>query len=432
LKTIFQLFIRHLIKSETLRNTSVLVSGTILAQGISLLLQPILRRYFSPESFGLFSIYLSIVSILIVIITLRYDYAIVLPEKDKESANILLLSLSLSFVINIVLLVVFVFFGGLILDLLNLTDKISPKVLYVIPLTVFLYSAYQCFNYWLIRKKRFYATSINKLIRRSIEGGAQISLAFLKSPKGLIYGDVIGQIANVITVYIQSVKNGFRLKYFRWTKIKYVFKKYLDFPKYSLLPALMSACSYALPALFISRYYSTENTGFYDASKFLLSIPLALVASSISNVLLQKVAEKSQKHESFIHDIKPIIILISCIIVFEVLVIQLFGISIFKIFFGDIWGFSGTISKILVWSYSMNFLVSSFSSLFVSMRKIKVYGLWQLFYFIAIISLVFFKELSFINFLRVYVIIEIVCYSVLIYILGRIIYKYEIKVRNNL
>ncbi len=426
----FKIFIQHLLKSEILRNASILISGTVLAQVISIILQPLLRRYFPPEAFGLLSVYLSIVGIVLVISTLRYDDAIVLPGKDKESANLLVLSLIFSFSINLVLFLIVLIWGDHIVEFINLPKNFSSKILYIIPLSVFLYNVYQSFNYWLVRKKRYYAVSANKLIRRITEGFAQLFFAFMKNIKGMVYGDVIGQLSNVVTVVIQSFRNGFRFQTISSIKLKYVAKKYSEFPKYSLIPAFMSACSYSLPALFISKYYSIENTGFFDTSKYLLSIPLALVASSLSNVLLQKIAEKYQKKETLLNELKPIFYLVTFICLFEIGIIILFGESLFKLIFGSIWGFSGEISKILVWSYALNFFVSSFSSIFISMRRIKTYSIWQAFYFFSILSLMIFKELDFVDFLKAFVIIEALCYIIILFILFLIVYRYEKSIRN--
>jgi hypothetical protein len=99
--------------------------------------------------------------------------------------------------------------------------------------------------------------------------------------------------------------------------------------------------------------------------------------------------------------------------------------------FGKTWIFSGTISRILVWSFTFNFIVSTFTAVFVSMRRIRTYSLYQLFYFIAILSLLFFKKLGFTEFLKIYVIIEVACYCVLTAIMIYIVTQYELSVRLN-
>jgi O-antigen/teichoic acid export membrane protein len=415
----------HLLKSELLRSASVLISGTIIAQLISILLQPILRRLFSPESFGIYSVYLSLVGMILILCSLRYDDTIVLPKADKESINLLGLSLIISFFFNLFIFLLVLILGKKIIFFLNLPANFPVSMLYIIPAGAFLFSSYSSLNAWLIRRKKYYSISLNKMIRRGSEGAAQISFALLKSFNGLIYSDIIGQAANVLTVAIQARKCELNLKLISFTKLKYVFRKYSEFPKYNLLPAFMSSCSYFLPPIFINKYFSPETAGFFDLSKLVLSIPLAFIASSISSVLLQRISEKFNRKESFLTEIKPILFMVGLIAVFEVLAIILFGEELFKIVFGPQWITSGKISKIMVWSFAFNFIASSFTNIFVSMRKIKTYSIWQFIYFISILSLLFFKHLPFIEFLKIYVLIEVLCYILMTFIMVLMVYRYE-------
>jgi O-antigen/teichoic acid export membrane protein len=431
LKIDFKFFTNYLLRSELLRNASILISGTVIAQLLSILLQPFLRRFFSPESFGTYSVYLSLISIVTVISSFRFDDAIVLPKNDKDSVNVLSLALIFNFLFNLFLFFIVILFGDKIILFLNLPKNFPVPVLYIIPLGAFLYNTYLCLNYWLIRKQKFYIVSVNKLLRRVAEGISQVSFAFAKLPNALIYSDIIGQSVNVLTVIIQTFKNGLTFKVVSFTKLKYVLHKYSNFPKFNLIPAFMSTCSFMLPPIFINKFFSSESAGFFDLAKLLLSVPLALVATSFSSVLLQRVSEKYNRKESFLSELKPVFTIVCLISVIEIFSIILFGEGLFKFIFGNTWIFSGTISRILVWSFTFNFVVSTFTSIFVSMRKIKTYSLYQLFYFIAILSLLFFKNLDFIDFLKIYVIIEVICYFILTSVIILIITRYELSVRTN-
>jgi hypothetical protein len=79
----------------------------------------------------------------------------------------------------------------------------------------------------------------------------------------------------------------------------------------------------------------------------------------------------------------------------------------------------------MVWSFAFNFIVSSFTSIFVSMRRIRTFSIWQSFYFFSILLLLFFKHLPFTDFLKIYVLIEVICYFVVALIMFTIIYRYE-------
>lgn len=362
---------------------------------------------------------------IVILCSLRYDDTIVLPKSDKESINLVGLSLLISFCFNLLIFILVLILGSKLKQFLNLPANFPVKILYIIPTGAFLFSIYQTLNSWLIRKKKYISVSVNKLVRRSSEGSAQIIFALLKSFNGLIYSDIIGQTANAATAAVQSKKYGLNLNLLSITKIKYVFRKYSEFPKFNLVPAFMSSCSFLLPPIFIVKFFSPETAGFFDLSKLLLSIPLALIASSISNVLLQRISEKFNRKESFMNDIIPVLFVVMIIALIEIIAIILFGENLFKIIFGSQWITSGIISKIMVWSFSLNFIASSFTSIFVSMRKIKTYSIWQFIYFISILSLLFFKHLPFTDFLKIYVLIEVLCYVGIGFVMFAIVYRYE-------
>jgi O-antigen/teichoic acid export membrane protein len=416
-------------KSELLKNTSILISGTALAQLIPILLQPVLRRYFSPEIFGSYSVYLSLIGILIIVSSFKYELAIILPRKDNEAANVFFLAVLLNVIFNLLLILVIIFWKSSLMQFLNLSEKFGDY-LYFVPLGTCLFSFYQSLNFWLIRKKGFLPISINKFVRRGFEGVAQVGFKYAKVSHGLIFGDLIGNLANVCSGLFQSMKYGLSLRLFSPQMIKKVLVKYSEYPKFNVIPSFMSACSFLLPAILINKFFTSENTGFFDLSKLLLSIPLALVATSISNVMLQRVSEKYRNSERFLKELLPIFSIVIIICAIEIIVIEFFGVVLFKLIFGELWGFSGSISRILVWSYALNFIVASFSSVFISMNKIKLLSIWQLFYFISILSLFLFKNLTFIGFIKVYVMIEVLCYLVITAFMISILMKYEAKIKS--
>lgn len=413
-------------RSEIIRNTSILVSGTTIAQLIPILLQPFLRRFFTPEVFGAYSVFLSLVGILAIIASLKYDLAIVLPSHDKESVNVVFLTFFINFSFSFLLLLFVIIFKNRILNFLNLSEDFG-FYLYLVPVSIFLYNIYQSLNNWLVRQKKFVAITVNKFVRRGTEGFFQVIFTFFKQSWGLVAGDLLGHIGNLLSGFYQSGKSGLQFSLVSPAKLKYVALKYSEFPRFNVIPSFMSACSFLLPAILINKFFSAENTGYFDLSKLLLSVPLALISTSLSNVLLQSMSEKFRMNKSMIKDIKHVLFVVLVICAGEIIVIQLFGILIFKMLFGYEWAFSGEISKILVWSYSLSFIVGSFSAVLISFKKIRILSLWQIFYFISILSLTFFNKLAFVDFIKVYVCIEVACYIIMIILIISVVSRYEQK-----
>jgi O-antigen/teichoic acid export membrane protein len=417
-------------RSELLKNTSILVSGTAIAQLIPILLQPILRRLYPSEIFGAYAVYLSLVGILAIISSFKYDLAIILPKKNKDAANIFFLTVLINLAFNVILLLVILIWQHQFLRFFNLPEKFSDYLFFV-PLGIFFYGFYQSLNNWLIREKAFLPVSINKFVRRGFEGIGQLGFKFLNNSHGIIYGDLIGHVANIISGIYQGAKRGLSLRLFSPEKLKYVAKKYSEFPKFNVIPSFMSACSFLLPVLLVNKFYSAEMTGFFDLSRLMLTIPLALIATSLSSVLLQRIAEKFRDKKSMLNDLLLILGIVGGIAIMEILFISLFGVELFKLLFGEINGFSGRISQILVWSYALSFFVASFSAIFIAMNRIKLLSIWQLFYFISILSLIFLKNAEFLSFIKIYVLIEVFCYLISLALMFYIVFNYEMKLKTS-
>lgn len=403
-------------RTEVIQSASILVFGTLIAQSIPILLQPFLRRYFSPEDFGYYSVYVSIIGILLVVSSLRYEQTIVLPKSDSDAVHLANASLFISLLFNFIILLLVLMFHSKFLELLNIPSE-KGFIIYLVPIGTFLLSIFQILNFWLIRKKRFKEISINKLSRRLVEGGTQSFFAFSKISGGLIIGDMVGQVANSIVSFYQSFKSGYRLQLPFALKAKQLLMEYVLFPKISLIPAVMSAICYMMPVVFINKYYSAEQAGYFDLTKLILSVPLALIASSFSSVVLNKTSECYRNDKPFLNEIRPLIWIVAAISILEILLILFWSEILFTFVFGEKWLPSGAMAKYLVLPFALNFITSSFTSVFVAINKIAWQSVWQLFYFMLIFLLPFLAGLSFENFILAYTAIEIVANVVMIVLL---------------
>lgn len=69
--------------SEYANSFKILATGTLLSQIILVLTSPFITRLYSPEVFGIFSIFVSIVFVVTPVACGRYDVALVIEKKMK-------------------------------------------------------------------------------------------------------------------------------------------------------------------------------------------------------------------------------------------------------------------------------------------------------------------------------------------------------------
>lgn len=421
---------KRLLPSEFTKNTIVLIVGTVISQAIPLLIHPYLRRIYSVEDFGAMAIFLSLFSMITIVSTLRYEATIVLPKEDHEAANILTLTFIISFIFNLFIMLVLLLFKNPIVNFIGLPLKYG-NFIFLLPITSFLYSLYQSMNYWLIRQKAFKSSSINKIVRRAVEGVTQLSCGLLKIPGGLFFGDFLGNFSNAISGVRQIYKHNFSTIVISKQQISYVLKKYIDYPKFSVIPTLLSSAASLLPFLFINKFYSTEAVGYLDLSRMVLSIPLIFISATISQVLFQQITEKKHQQLSIKKDLLNISYLLFGIIAIEVIVLFLFGDQLFQLIFGEKYILSSSYSKILIFSFSLNFITSTFSSIYITFDKIRLNSIWQVVYFGSICCLLFFKQMELISFLYIYVAIEVLMSLINCFMLFSIVISHEKRVLNS-
>jgi O-antigen/teichoic acid export membrane protein len=355
----------------------------------------------------------------------------VLPKNNIAAANILSLACLITIFFSLILFVALFFFKNEIVQLINFPVKYS-NYLYFLPFACSAFSIFQSMNYWLIRQKAFKSSANNKIVRRGIEGVIQTVSGVFKIPGGLFFGDLAGNLANVLAGIRQLFRNDFDLKFVSLKKIKCVLKRYSDFPKFNVLPTLLSSAATVLPFLFINKLYSTETVGYLDLSRLVLSIPLIFISSSISQVFFQQTTEKKNSSLSIKKDVMNILYVLLAIVLIEALLILLFGPALFGFVFGSRYEVSGLFSQILVFSFALNFIGSAFSSIFITFEKIRLNSIWQIIYFLAICSLLFLKKTDIYDFLKIYVLIEIcmhTAYCVMVYF---IVSRYENKIKKQI
>ena len=94
--------------SDLRRNILTLLKGNIFAQALPILCMPLLTRLYTPESFGIFTLYLSIVLSLASIAGLRYEYGILLPKKNFIAWRLLILAAKITLIISVVIGIIFI------------------------------------------------------------------------------------------------------------------------------------------------------------------------------------------------------------------------------------------------------------------------------------------------------------------------------------
>ncbi len=406
------------------KNLGILITGTVLAQAVTMGFQIVLRRIFTPEDFGAFAVYLSTIGILATWSSLRYEQTILLPKDDAKGDSLLGLSLVISLVFSLTIGLICWFFSNKILVFIGFPSAYQHWILWL-PLSLFLFGTYQAMNFYLIRKKWFFLASNNKVIRRSTEGIVQTLLGLFHIPFGLIMGDILGQLSNGIHATYRIFTHRKVLEFFSIRRMKEVALEYQSFPLKNGIPSLLNALSLLLPVIIINRIFDSQTTGYFDLARMVLIFPLALITTSLSQVLLQRFTEKKHLKASIRKEATLVFLSLATFSLVFGLIIYFWGDYLFGLIFGNQWSMAGKYSKILVWAFTLKFIISPFNILFTALEKIGILSFWQILYFGLIITLNWIPFSNIEAFLTTYVWFELISYGLVALLDFWLIYTYE-------
>lgn len=373
-------------KSDFAKNVVTLITGTALSQLIPIMITPLLTRMFTPEDFGVYGLYIAICSILAIVVTGRYEIAILVPEKDEDAINILALSVGLNLVISTILFLMIYLFKSELSILLD-NSRISGW-LYFIPLTTFLMGSYQSLNYWANRKSLYSQMASSRVIQTTSSSSIQLTFGSLikLGYLGLILGQLIGQlISSLFLLNVLLKKDRDKLRQVNKNKVNYVASRYKDFPKFLIVSHGFNAASAQAPMILLNALFTASVSGLYMLTNRVLTSPITLISKAIGDVFRQQAsieyAQTKQCKEVYRQTFTKLFLL--SIIPFSLLFI--FSEQIFSIVFGEEWAKAGLITKILVPTFFMRFISSPLSSMFMlaEVQKLDLY--WQLCLFILVL-----------------------------------------------
>jgi len=367
-------------KSEFTKNVLTLMTGTTIAQAIPIAISPILTRLYSPEDFGVFALYMSIVSIIGVIVTGQYELAIMLPKNEKDAFNIFTLSIVLTIFISILSLFMVFVFNDKIVEILN--NKEISKWLYLIPFSILLTGFFNSFNYYYNREKNYKLLATTKVSQSFTNSGSNLIFGFLKFNNiGLVVSSFLSQIIAVILL----IKN-FKFKNFIFFNKKRMFvlaKKYKKFPTITMPHSIFSSVSGNLPIFILTKYFTSADVGFYSFGNKIVAMPIGLVSSAYYQVFFESFSKEKNKLIFYKQKFKQVnVIFLPLFIILWFILPELFAFV-----FSDKWRIAGEYSQIILPLLYMKFLSNLFTTTtYIYYQKQEENLILDIFIFLFILS----------------------------------------------
>jgi O-antigen/teichoic acid export membrane protein len=352
-----------------------LVTGTVFAQVLAVIIAPILTRLFSPEHFGIAANFSSIVAILGVIACLRYELSIMLPKTNEQAANQFAISLLFSLLFSLATIPLIWFGGEEFLALINVPE-LQPY-LWMLPIGIFAAGSFLALNYWNSRTRKYLRLSLARISQESVMAASKLGLGFagFNNAGSLIIGNIAGPVIATLTLGLQIWRDDktFLFKSIHWAEMREGIKRYEKFPKFSTSAALLNTVAQQIPVILLTAFFSTTVTGLYSMGYRIIRLPMVLVGSSIAQVFFQRAAaakeEGPKELRKLVEEVFDRLVIFS---LFPMLLISLVGQELFIIVFGAEWAEAGVYMQILaIWTFFV-FISSPISQLMSLLEKQEV------------------------------------------------------------
>jgi O-antigen/teichoic acid export membrane protein len=355
--------ISRLFHSEFIRNVLTLISGTTLGQIVSLAIYLILSRIYTPDDFGVFALYMSILSITNITSTAKYELAVMMPKKDSKGLNLTGLSAVISICVSVFLFLLVLFLNRPITRMLG-NEQISIW-LYLIPLSTLLNGFYQGLNYWSNRKKRFRTMTAASLGQSLTNSGVKVGAGFgIAGPSGLIIGSLAGQVTGFFIFLRNFLKHDKQnLSVIHRKEMGMLAREYYRFPKYNMLHGVTNNLSGNLPVFILTSSFSSAAAGLYSFGFTMIFRPMSLITTAFSQVFSQRVITKENEGKFILPDVKRLLVKMFQFSFIPFGIVAIFAPRIFTFVFGPEWETAGSYTRILIpWLYLV-FLSAPFSFL---------------------------------------------------------------------
>ena len=352
----------NLFSSDFLKHFTILLSGGALAQLISGILSPIISRLYTPESFGIFAVYLSIGGFFSLLASARYELAIMLPKEDEDSWSVFIISAVIVIIVSVISLLLVFIFGKKIMYFLKVHG--NYKAILFAPLSVLMTGLYNISTYWLLRNKKFKYIAASKIVQSTTQSLSQILMKGLNS-FGLILGQIIGITSSCFFLLGKLSKR----PSFISERIKKNLYLYSNFPKYNLPLAFIDGIRSNAITFIVSYLFNSTYLGIYFFAMKVLTIPTLLFGGNISQIYFQRSSERIRKGgniKSMTYKLLLLLIIISAPLF---IIIFLFGPVIFSFIFGNQWKEAGKFAKVLSPYIFLSFIASSLSHLPLVLQK---------------------------------------------------------------
>jgi lipopolysaccharide exporter len=387
---------------------------------------PVLTRLYSPADLGMLGLFTSFLMVAAVAISMSYELGIVSASNTEKAARLTWASMLLSVPVCAVC--------GIVLYIMTRFHWLGYGVLprYSIPLmvtTLLFIGIFSNLRYWEIRQQHFQIVARTTVVQQVTRSISQAVLGFAGTgPAGLLFGEMMGRAAGMGSLFCDA-----------WLALKNVVVKARrsdlvsalaenrNLAGYSLPSSLIDTLAANMPLPLLVQLYGSALGGQFSLMQRVLSVPLALIATSVADTFHSGIAvcarEKPEEMLGLFVRTGAGLFLLG---LGPALILFFTGDRLFALVFGKPWTTAGTLAGITAPLFLAQIIVSPLSRLVFVLRGQKsklIYDLTLMAGILLIFGVAWRQKLSLVHTVWAITLVNILCYFIYYIVLLRIVIK---------
>lgn len=331
-----------------IREAATLLSGSVVAQVITLVAYFALLRIFTPDDYGLFTIFFSYIELLVIASTCKYEMGVVASDNERSATALSRFALRLNAVVSLVLLVVLAVLAvagwlpGKFRQLGWVALLIAPMV-YFMGNNRLLAALYN-------RRHRYRAIAASDIAGAASGAGLKALFGLLgMHTTGLPLGAVLGQAAANIG-YRLGLKQ-LQLPEVGRAECRAEARRQSNYPRYVAPKDFVSSLSSNLLFLGLALWFDNASVGLLAIAVTFIIRPCNLIAAAFERVLFARTAEDVHAHRPVGRQLLHFTVAVTAAAAIAAVALWFLAEPLMAFCFGDRWAGCGVyIRALLPWA----------------------------------------------------------------------------------
>lgn len=333
---------------KVIRGMSTLLVGASSARAVGLIAVPVLTRIYSPEDYGILSIYSSLVLIIAPFLTLRYVQAIPLTRQEGSAFNLMVLSFACAIVMSAIACIVLWLGQSMIFNLISMEQLRAWWWLVLVGAIGMAF--YEMMSMWATRARAYRAIAKTQFSQSCLGEATKVLLGVIGvTPLGLLLGQAASLSGGSIALYLKFKEDfGRHVRKVTFTRVLAMAQHFRSYPIYRLPSQILLVISMQGPLILSSVYFSVDVVGQLGLALMVLSLPANLLGESVSRAFYAEAAKVGRRNPKRIKKMTFTTMAHLAIIgIVPTVLLILSGEAIFMLAFGAEWSKAGAFASCL-------------------------------------------------------------------------------------